>query len=226
MRKPYDTGIQKKVNQTTKPLVWEKCCSLLWHSVFGMIQLYESLRIIIVDQGFVNTTYIFVSKFIFGLRSIFCLKANILYICHVVSFQTLSVGVFHYQVCSKADYRLEIAAHSYKNPESRCAGSSGKCCDDKNRHWCNGTSSNLPDPYFIFCLGPMGETGFHQLRCPLGKIVTRVKNDTVSFTFNNGSRALFGLPNPLSFIVIGSLSVRKQTVQYLATVHIYYVNNI
>ena len=112
----------------------------------------------------------------------------------------------HYQVFSRADYRLEVTAHSYSNPGGRCADFGGQCCDNDQQNTC---TDNAPDPYFIFCLGLEGETGSNSSQCPLGRIESTVELDTVFFSFVAGSSALFGLPNPLPFNVTGSLPVRQ-----------------
>ena len=115
--------------------------------------------------------------------------------------------MFRYQVCSRADYRLEIMAHSYSNPGGRCADFGGKCCDNGRETWC--TKPVRPDPFFIFCLGQIGRTGSNLSQCPLGRKVSNTEsNGTNFFTFAAGSSASFGLPIPLPFTVTGSLLVR------------------
>ena len=108
-------------------------------------------------------------------------------------------------MCSRADYRLEITAHSYSNPGGRCAGSGGSCCDLRESD-CFTTA----DPYLIFCLKPAGESSSNTSLCPLGKNVSNMEfNNIDSFDFATGGNALFGLPNPLPFTVTGSLPVRQ-----------------
>ena len=115
--------------------------------------------------------------------------------------------MLHYQVYSRADYRLEVTVHSYSNPGGKCARFGGKCCENFNEDTCE---DNTADPYFIFCLGTVGESGSNTSQCQLGRKESNMEfNNIVSLTFTTGSSALFGLPNPLPFVVSGSLPVRQ-----------------
>ena len=120
---------------------------------------------------------------------------------------TNSLAVFHHQGCSRADYRLEITVHSYSNPGGRCAERvfGGNCCEDSNKATCD---DNMPDPYFIFCLGGVGETAS---QCRLGRKESKKEShNKVFLTFAVGDTALLGLPNPLPFNVTVSLPVSEE----------------
>ena len=102
-----------------------------------------------------------------------------------------------------ADYRLEIRAFSYNNPSHRCAGCEPQqpCCDGSRTESCSGPEQC--DNNFIFCLRPLGTSGFNRLDerfCPLGRYSTTfILPNQDSFTFEEGELVLNGLPNPLVF---------------------------
>lgn len=106
-----------------------------------------------------------------------------------------------------ADYRLEVMVHSYSNLDGNCAAYDGYCCDINITNLEEFCSNELPDPYFIFCLKPAGETDSNSSSCSLGRKVSPTTNsgqEVVSLTFTSGNHALFGLSNPLSFDVSGN----------------------
>ena len=107
-----------------------------------------------------------------------------------------------FQVCVDADYRLEIRVFSYNNPTHRCArcGPQQPCCDGNRTESCSGPEQC--DNYFVFCLRPLGTSGFDNQFCPLGRYSTAlnsVLNDQDSFVFEEGEQTLLHLSNPLVF---------------------------
>ena len=94
-----------------------------------------------------------------------------------------------FQVCVDADYRLEIRVFSYNNPTHRCArcGPQQPCCDGNRTELCSGPEQC--DNYFVFCLRPLGTSGFNNQYCPLGRYSTALNsilNDQDSFVFEEG----------------------------------------
>ena len=96
-----------------------------------------------------------------------------------------------------------MRVNSYKNPDGQCASLNGDCCDELNVLMC---TSLLPDPYFTFCLIPLG---YSESDCPLGNKQSDLIRNSVSLSFVSGSSTLLGLPNPLPFDVSGSWLVRR-----------------
>ena len=89
----------------------------------------------------------------------------------------------------RADYVLEVRAHTYQNSRSR--DSNDACCD------IGFFSCGQCDNQFIFCLrGSSTSNDGNPNNCPLGRYSTGEIGDD-SFTF--GSPIASGVPNPMTF---------------------------
>ena len=100
---------------------------------------------------------------------------------------------------------MEVTLVSYNSPTGRCqdcpinteGDGSHSCCDDFDRfsdRVCDIDGHRQCDPYFTFCLRPLGNTG---RGCSTHRNVTsRSRNERPSIDFDKDHYE-FGLPNPL-----------------------------
>lgn len=101
----------------------------------------------------------------------------------------------------RADYRLEVTAHVYSNPESVI--STGYCCDrryHRNDRPPNCDDRERCDTGFTFCLRNLGTPhDGNPVRCPLGRYETieEVGGDYITFSMPFIERP--NVPNPLVF---------------------------
>ena len=100
-----------------------------------------------------------------------------------------------------ADYRLEVTAHAYSNPDG--VTSTGYCCD--YRYSSRSRPPNCDrrdncDTGFTFCLRSLGtQHDGSPVNCPLGRYETRQHVGEDYITFNQQYIESPSVPNPLVF---------------------------
>lgn len=94
-----------------------------------------------------------------------------------------------------ADYRLEVRAHTYSNPQG--VDSDINCCESFSSPPC---PENDCDTNFIFCLRNLGATrDSNPTNCPLGSFQTEDDFVENTFTFDSQFIERPNVPNPLVF---------------------------
>lgn len=98
----------------------------------------------------------------------------------------------------KADYRLEVTAHDYSNPDG--VTSNGYCCERTRYQPPHCYTHDTCDSIFTFCLRNLYTPhDGNPVNCPLGRFQTRDEFGENYIIFDASFIERPGIPNPLVF---------------------------